>query len=89
MHRATAELKSSGIEERALKVGDLAADFVLFNQDHVEVADGSSSQDGRTISAGLRAAGLFARGLQVLPKHPGQVQRRTGISIAGAHPIRD
>jgi len=38
MHRATAELKASGIENTALKVGDRAPDFTLFNQDHVEVA---------------------------------------------------
>ncbi|HZW81716.1 MAG TPA: hypothetical protein VFF50_14675 [Candidatus Deferrimicrobiaceae bacterium] len=37
MHRATAELKASGIEDRALKVGDRAPSFTLFNQDHVEV----------------------------------------------------
>ncbi len=33
MHRATAELKATGIEERALKVGDRAPEFTLFNQD--------------------------------------------------------
>jgi hypothetical protein len=38
MHRATAELKASGIEDRALKIGDYAPDFTLFNQDHVEVS---------------------------------------------------
>ena len=38
MHRATAELKASGIESRALKIGDRAPDFALFNQDHVEVS---------------------------------------------------
>lgn len=37
MHRATAELKASGIEDRALKVGDQAPGFTLFNQDHVQV----------------------------------------------------
>ncbi len=37
MHRATAELKASGIEDRALKVGDRAPSFTLFNQDHVQV----------------------------------------------------
>jgi len=37
MHRATAELKASGIESAALKVGDRAPDFSLFNQDHVRV----------------------------------------------------
>jgi hypothetical protein len=37
MHRATAELKATGIEERALKVGDRAPDFTLFNQDHAEI----------------------------------------------------
>ena len=38
MHRATAELKATGIENRALKIGDRAPSFTLFNQDHVEVA---------------------------------------------------
>jgi len=37
MQRATAELKATGIEERALKVGDRAPDFTLFNQDHAEI----------------------------------------------------
>src|SRR5215469_657637 len=38
MHRATAALKATGIENRALKVGDRAPSFTLFNQDHEEVA---------------------------------------------------
>lgn len=38
MHRATAELKATGIEERALKVGDHAPSFTLFDQDHVQVS---------------------------------------------------
>jgi hypothetical protein len=38
MHRATVELKATGIEERALKVGDRAPSFTLFNQDHIQVA---------------------------------------------------
>jgi hypothetical protein len=33
MHRATAELKALGIEQQALKIGDLAPSFTLFNQD--------------------------------------------------------
>jgi hypothetical protein len=37
MHRATAELKASGAENKALKVGDRAPEFSLFNQDHEEV----------------------------------------------------
>jgi hypothetical protein len=37
MHRATAELKATGIEGRALHVGDEAPSFTLFNQDHVLV----------------------------------------------------
>ena len=37
MHRATAELKATGIEERASKVGDRAQGFSLFNQDHVQI----------------------------------------------------
>jgi hypothetical protein len=38
MHRATTELKASGIEGRALKIGDHAPNFALFNQDHVKVS---------------------------------------------------
>lgn len=38
MHRATAELRASGMEDRALKVGDRAPRFTLFNQDQVQVA---------------------------------------------------
>ncbi len=38
MHRATAELKASGLEDHALKIGDRAPSFVLFNQDHMQVA---------------------------------------------------
>jgi hypothetical protein len=37
MHRATAALKASGLENIALKVGDRAPEFTLFNQDHVKV----------------------------------------------------
>jgi hypothetical protein len=37
MHRATAELKASGAETKALKVGDRAPEFSLFNQDHVQL----------------------------------------------------
>ena len=33
MHRATEELRRSGLAERALKVGDLAPAFELANQD--------------------------------------------------------
>jgi len=35
MHRATAELEASGAAKRALKIGDRAPEFTLFNQDHV------------------------------------------------------
>lgn len=37
MHRATLELKATGIEQRVLKVGDRAPSFALFNQDHVHL----------------------------------------------------
>jgi peroxiredoxin len=38
MHRATAELRASGIEQQALKIGERAPSFALFNQDHVQVS---------------------------------------------------
>jgi hypothetical protein len=34
--RFTAELKASGLENSALKVGDRAPEFSLFNRDHVK-----------------------------------------------------
>jgi hypothetical protein len=37
MHRATAELEASGLATKALKVGDRAPQFSLFNQDQVQV----------------------------------------------------
>lgn len=46
MHRATAELKATGIEERALKVGDRAPDFELFNQDHVQISSTDLLHEG-------------------------------------------
>ena len=49
MHRATAELKASGAENRALKVGDRAPSFTLFNQDQVQVASDDLLHDGRLV----------------------------------------
>ena len=46
MHRATEELKATGIEEQALKVGDRAPSFALFNQDHVQVASADLLRQG-------------------------------------------
>jgi hypothetical protein len=54
MHRATAELKASGIEDRALKIGDRAPDFVLFNQDHVEVSSKDQLRKGPMVVSFFR-----------------------------------
>jgi hypothetical protein len=54
MHRATAELKASGIEGRALKTGDRAPDFALFNQDHVEVSSKDLLQQGPMVVSFFR-----------------------------------
>jgi len=54
MHRATAELKASGIESRALKVGDRAPEFRLFNQDHVEVASADLLRQGPLVASFFR-----------------------------------
>ena len=54
MHRATAELKASGAEDRALKVGDGAPSFTLFNQDHVEVASDHLLNDGPLVVSFFR-----------------------------------
>jgi hypothetical protein len=54
MHRATAELKASGIEGRALKVGDRAPSFTLFNQDHVQIASSDLLQGGPLVVSFFR-----------------------------------
>ena len=54
MHRATAELKASGIEEAALKVGDLAPSFTLFNQDHLQVASTNLLREGPLVVSFFR-----------------------------------
>ena len=54
MHRATAELEASGIAERALKVGDRAPSFSLFNQDHVLVSSDDLLLEGPLIISFFR-----------------------------------
>ena len=54
MHRATAELKASGIENRALKVGDHAPEFSLFNQDHVQVSSADLLRQGPLVVSFFR-----------------------------------
>jgi len=54
MHRATAELKASGIEQRALKVGDRAPSFALFNQDHAEVSSDDLRRQGPLVLSFFR-----------------------------------
>jgi hypothetical protein len=54
MHRATAELKATEIEERALKVGDHAPAFTLFNQDHVQVSSADLLRQGPLVVSVFR-----------------------------------
>jgi hypothetical protein len=54
MHRATAELKASGIEDRALKLCDRAPSFTLFNQDHVQVASTDLLREGPLVISFFR-----------------------------------
>jgi hypothetical protein len=54
MHRATAELRASGIENRALKVGDRAPSFALFNQDHVQVVSADLLHHGPLVVSFFR-----------------------------------
>jgi hypothetical protein len=54
MHRATAELKATGIEERTLKVGDHAPNFILFNQDHVQVSSTDLLRQGPLVVSFFR-----------------------------------
>jgi hypothetical protein len=54
MHRATAELKATGIEAHALKVGDRAPNFTLFNQDHVQVSSADLLREGPLVVSFFR-----------------------------------
>ena len=54
MHRATAELKASGIEKQALTVGDRAPSFALFNQDHVQVSSSDLLRQGPLVISFFR-----------------------------------
>jgi hypothetical protein len=54
MHRATAELKASGLENMALSVGDRAPEFSLFNQDHVKVNSADLLRQGPIILSFFR-----------------------------------
>ena len=54
MHRATAELKASGLEKMALKVGDRAPEFSLFNQDHVQVSSAELLRQGPLVVSFFR-----------------------------------
>jgi hypothetical protein len=54
MHRATAELKASGLEAGALKIGDRAPGFTLFNQDHAEITSADLLRDGPLVVSFFR-----------------------------------
>lgn len=54
MHRATAELEASGLAKNALKVGDHAPEFSLFNQDHFEVNSSKLLQQGPLVVSFFR-----------------------------------
>ena len=54
MHRATAELKAAGIEAGALKVGDHAPEFTLFNQDHGQVNSADLLRQGPLVVSFFR-----------------------------------
>jgi hypothetical protein len=54
MHRATAELKGSGAEDRALKLGDAAPRFTLFNQDDIQVSSTDLLRQGPLVVSFIR-----------------------------------
>jgi hypothetical protein len=68
MRRATAEIKSSGIEARALKVGDRAPDFVLFNQNHLEAEPRILQHQGRPVMSFFQ--GHWCPISTAAPRHP-------------------
>src|SRR6202008_102143 len=49
MHRATVELEASGLSTKALKAGDRAPQFSLFNQDHVQVNSADLLRQGLVV----------------------------------------
>jgi len=54
MHRATAELRGSGAEARALKIGDAVPTFTLFNQDDTEVSSADLLRQGPLVVSFFR-----------------------------------
>ena len=54
MHRATAELEASGLANKALRVGDRAPEFRLFNQDHVQVNSADLLRQGSLVVSFFR-----------------------------------
>jgi hypothetical protein len=54
MHRATAELEDSGLANEALRVGDRAPEFSLFNQDHVQVNSADLLRQGPLVVSFFR-----------------------------------
>jgi hypothetical protein len=54
MHRATVELEASGLANKALKVGDRAPQFSLFNQDHVQVNSADLLRQGLVVVSFFR-----------------------------------
>jgi hypothetical protein len=54
MHRATAELKATGIEQQTLKAGDRAPSFSLFNQDHVQISSADLLRQGPLVVSFFR-----------------------------------
>jgi hypothetical protein len=54
MHRATGELEASGLANKALRVGDRAPEFSLFNQDHVQVNSADLLRQGSLVVSFFR-----------------------------------
>jgi hypothetical protein len=54
VHRATAELKASGIENRVLNVGERSPEFSLFNQDHSQMNSGDLLRQGPLVVSFFR-----------------------------------
>jgi hypothetical protein len=54
MHRASAELEASGLANKALRVGDRAPEFSLFNQDHIQVNSADLLRQGSLVVSFFR-----------------------------------
>jgi len=73
MHRATEELRATGLEERAFKVDDHAPSFTLFNLDHLQVDSADLLRQGPLVIS-YAAGGILETSYRFSPSPPWVLQ---------------